>query len=105
MLYRKAAKLQRKDKEMETETSYWVVQSMYTRSMLAVVAADVAGQGPLRLERRKFGTTANQVRELAAWLGERNVREVVMESTALILEAGMAGVGGTVPAVSGAGAL
>lgn len=68
---------------METESSYWVGSIDVHKSMLAVVAADVAGQGPLRLERRKFGTTANQVRELAAWLAERNVREVVMESTAL----------------------
>jgi transposase len=75
--------LQRKDKEMATETSYWVGSIDVHKSMLAVVAADVAGQGPLRLERRKFGTTANQVRELSAWLADRNVREVVMESTAL----------------------
>ena len=90
---------------METETSYWVGSIDVHKSMLAVVAADVAGQGPLRLERRKFGTTANQVRELAAWLAERNVREVVMGIHGPILEAGMAGVGRTVPAVSGAGAL
>src|SRR5687768_6145708 len=57
---------------METETSYWIGSIDVHKSMLAVVAADVAGQGPLQLERRKFGTTANQVRELAAWLAERN---------------------------------
>ena len=73
--------------------------------MLAVVAADVAGQWPLQLERRKFGATANQLRELAAWLAERDVREVVMESTPLYGRPGMSGVGRTVSAVSGAGAL
>src|SRR5687768_9635126 len=68
---------------MATETSYWVGSIDVHKSMLAVVAADVAGQAPLRWERRMFGTTANQVRELSSWLADGNVREVVMESTGL----------------------
>jgi transposase len=34
------------------------------------------------LERRRLGTTSSQLRALSAWLRERKVKEVVMESTA-----------------------
>jgi len=34
------------------------------------------------LERRRFGTTTSQLGALSAWLRERKVKEVVMESTA-----------------------
>ena len=50
--------------------------------MLAVVIADAA-EGEFRFERRKFGTLGTDLDELSAWLGERGVREVIMESTAL----------------------
>jgi len=49
--------------------------------MVAVTDASV-GEGDLEFQYRKFGTTAAELQHLAAWLGERGVREVVMESTA-----------------------
>jgi transposase len=42
--------------------------------------AEAIGSG--ELERRRFGTTTSQLRALSAWLRERKVKEVVMESTA-----------------------
>jgi len=52
------------------------------KRVLAVVVADVAGQGEYAFERHKFGTTSEKLQELAAWLVEQEVEEVVMESTA-----------------------
>ena len=52
------------------------------KKMLAVVVADVAGEGVYQFERRKFATMPEQLRGLAAWLAEQQVEEVVMESTA-----------------------
>jgi len=52
------------------------------KKMLAVVVADVAGEGAYQFERRKFATMPEQLRGLAAWLAEQQVEEVVMESTA-----------------------
>lgn len=52
------------------------------KKMVAVVVADVAGEGAYTFERRKFGTTPEQLRQLASWLLEREVEEAVMESTA-----------------------
>jgi transposase len=51
------------------------------KKMLAVVVAD-AGEIELQFECRRFGTTVSDLRHLSAWLKERDVREVVMESTA-----------------------
>lgn len=50
--------------------------------MLAVVVADVEVDGDSRFERQKTGTTPLDLRRLADWLVEREVEEVVMESTA-----------------------
>ena len=50
--------------------------------MLAVVVG-VAGQPEKDWERRKFGTTVSELKHLAAWLQERGVQKVVMESTAM----------------------
>ena len=50
--------------------------------MLAVVIADVARTGAYEFERRKYGTTPAPLQQLAAWLVEQEVEEVVMESTA-----------------------
>jgi transposase len=50
--------------------------------MLAVMVADVAGQGEYQFERRKFGATGESLRALAEWLLQQEVEEVVMESTA-----------------------
>ena len=52
------------------------------KKMLAVVVADVAGEGEYQFERRKFGATPDQLHLLAQWLIEQEVEEVVMESTA-----------------------
>ena len=51
------------------------------KRMLAVVVADVAVE-EYQFERRMVGTTPAQLRALADWLVEREVEEVVMESTA-----------------------
>lgn len=52
------------------------------KKMLAVVVTDAGEPGVYHFERRKFGTGAEELRSLAAWLGEQGVREAVMESTA-----------------------
>jgi transposase len=52
------------------------------KRMLAVVVADVAVDGDYVFERRVVSTTPEQLRALAAWFLERDVEEVVMESTA-----------------------
>ena len=51
------------------------------KKMLAVVVAN-AGDLELQFECRRFGTTVSELRHLSAWLQQRAVREVVMESTA-----------------------
>jgi hypothetical protein len=50
--------------------------------MLAVVVSDIAREGEFPFERRKFGTTASELKELTAWLVGQGVREAVMESAA-----------------------
>jgi transposase len=52
------------------------------KRMLAVAVADVDGDGDWRFERRQFGSSPSQLQLLAEWLVERDVEEVVMESTA-----------------------
>jgi hypothetical protein len=52
------------------------------KKMLAVVVADVEVEGQWRFERRQFGTSPSQLGVLAEWFVEREVEEVVMESTA-----------------------
>jgi transposase len=52
------------------------------KKMVAVAIADVEVVGPWQFERRQIGTSPNQLRTLAEWLVERDVEEVVMESTA-----------------------
>jgi transposase len=52
------------------------------KQMLAVVVGERSGEGPLRFERAKFGTVDSELRRLSEWLRQRNVVEVVMESTA-----------------------
>jgi hypothetical protein len=48
--------------------------------MLAVVVADVEGEGEYQFERRQFGTTLDHLRLLSEWFVEREVEDVVMES-------------------------
>jgi len=62
--------------------SYRIAAVDVHKKMLAVVVADVAGGGEYQFERRKFGTTPDQLRALAQWLIQLGVEEVVMESTA-----------------------
>jgi transposase len=52
------------------------------KAMLAVVVADVEVDGDWQFERRRFGATPRQLHLLTDWLLERDVEEVVMESTA-----------------------
>jgi transposase len=52
------------------------------KKMLAVVVADIEGEGDFQFERHKVGTSPADLRALADWLVEREVEEVVMESTA-----------------------
>ena len=52
------------------------------KKMLAVMVADVEAEGDYHFERLKVGTSPAQLRALADWLVEREVDEVVMESTA-----------------------
>ena len=52
------------------------------KKMLAVVVADVEIDREYHFERQKVGTAPAELRTLAEWLVEREVEEVVMESTA-----------------------
>ena len=52
------------------------------KKMVAVAIADVEIAETWRFERRQIGTSPNELRALAEWLVEREVDEVVMESTA-----------------------
>ena len=52
------------------------------KRMLAVVVSELAADAEDAFARRTFGSTPAQLRRLAAWLSERQVDEVVMESTA-----------------------
>ena len=62
--------------------SYRIAGIDVHKRMLAVVVADVAVEGEYQFERRMVGTSPDQLRALAEWLVEREVEEVVMESTA-----------------------
>ena len=52
------------------------------KRMLAVVISDVEIDGEYEFERRQFGTSPSQLKELAEWLVAEEVEEAVMESTA-----------------------
>jgi transposase len=52
------------------------------KKMLAVVVSDVEVDGEYHFERCRFSSTPDHLRLLAEWLIERDVEEVVMESTA-----------------------
>jgi transposase len=52
------------------------------KRMLAVVVADVAGEGEYQFEQRQFGSSPSELRALAEWAIQKEVQEVVMESTA-----------------------
>src|SRR6266496_2090330 len=62
--------------------SYRIAAVDVHKKMLAIVVADIAGEGEYRFERRKFGATPGELHVLAQWLVQQEVEEVVMESTA-----------------------
>jgi transposase len=62
--------------------SYRIAGIDVHKSMLAVAVTDAAAEGEFVFERRKFGTLDSDLKALAEWLAEREVREAVMESTA-----------------------
>jgi transposase len=62
--------------------SYRIAGIDVHKRMLAVVLADVEVEGAYQFERRLVGTSPGELRSMATWLVEREVDEVVMESTA-----------------------
>src|SRR5947209_4080910 len=62
--------------------SYKIAGIDIHKRMVAVVIADVAGEGEYQFERRKFGGGGEQLRLLAEWLVANEIEEAVMESTA-----------------------
>jgi len=50
--------------------------------MLAVVVAEVTGEGEYQFERCKFGSNPEQLQRLAEWLVQQEVQEAALESTA-----------------------
>ena len=64
------------------EHTYQVAGIDVHKSMLAVVISDAAREGEFRFQRRKFGTTASELRALREWFQQQGVREAAMESTA-----------------------
>lgn len=62
--------------------SYRIAGIDVHKKMLAVVVADVAVEGEYDFERRRFGSSPDQLRLLTEWLVEQKIQEVVMESTA-----------------------
>ena len=62
--------------------SYRIAAIDVHKRMLAVVVTDVASGGDFQFERRKFGASPGELHVLAQWLGQQEVEEVVMESTA-----------------------
>ena len=62
--------------------SYRVAGVDVHKKMIAVVVADVAGEGEYQFERRRFAATPSELHLLAEWLTKLDVQEAVMESTA-----------------------
>jgi transposase len=62
--------------------SYRIAGIDVHKKMLAVVVADVAGEGEYQFERRRFAATPSALHVLAQWLTQQEVQEAVMESTA-----------------------
>ncbi|MGH9697192.1 MAG: IS110 family transposase [Bryobacteraceae bacterium] len=61
--------------------SYTIAGIDIHKKVLMVVVTDAAGE-ELEFASRRFGTTASERQHVVAWLQERQVQEVVMESTA-----------------------
>jgi transposase len=63
------------------ESNYSIAGIDVHKKMLAVVVARLVND-ELQFERQKFGSTGEHLRMLREWLAQRQVQEVVMESTA-----------------------
>ena len=61
---------------------YRIVGIDVHKKMLAVVVADVEVEAEYQFERCRFSTSPEHLQLLAEWLVEKQVEEVVMESTA-----------------------
>jgi transposase len=66
----------------ENAMAYRIAGIDVHKKMLAVVVADVECAGEYAFERRRFGSSPEQLQGLAEWLLQQEVEEVVMESTA-----------------------
>ena len=62
--------------------SYRIAGIDVHKKMLAVVVADVEGEGEYQFQRCRFGASPDQLRQMAEWLIEQQIQEAVMESTA-----------------------
>src|SRR5882724_2251846 len=62
--------------------SYRIAGIDVHKKMLAVVVADVEGEGEYQFEARRFCSSPDHLRLLGEWLIEQEVEEAVMESTA-----------------------
>ena len=71
-----------RSRQKEPPLAYTIAGIDVHKRMLAVVVSDLAADAEDAFERRPFGSTPAQLRLLADWLSERQVDEVVMESTA-----------------------
>ena|ERR1043165_8567336 len=62
--------------------SYKIAGIDVHKKVLAVSVANIEDEGEYQFERRQFGSNPDHLRLLAEWLIEKEVKEVVMESTA-----------------------
>src|ERR671924_531731 len=62
--------------------SRWVIRSVRVVRISGRVVPDVEPWGEWTFERRRYGSTPRQLRDLSEWLLAQQVEEVVMESTA-----------------------
>src|SRR5215213_8157860 len=60
----------------------YIVAGIDVHKKVLMVSIAEAGEVDPNFECRRFGTTASELTHLTAWLAERGVTEVVMESTA-----------------------
>lgn len=64
------------------EAGYRVVAGIDVHKRMLAVVVRREAEGQVEYEKRKFGTTRQEIEHLAAWLQHQQVEEVVMESTA-----------------------
>jgi transposase len=66
----------------DSMNSYRIAGIDVHKKMLAVVITDIGAEGELAFERRKFGTTPEQLRLMTEWMAGNDIQSAVMESTA-----------------------